>query len=252
MTDPDGNVEWHPGETAPEGMRRVGPATRGDAVDPAVAGLYRHLLDLARPYLDTRGNEEHTEASVAFAWRLLESEGGDHRVVIPGVIFHDVGWSSIPEDSLTQAFGPAPTRPDLLRLHERESARIAREILVSIDYDLGLTEEIAEIVGHHDSTASASSRNDALVKDADKLYRLTQPGYVFFLDLFGLDYRGYLNVLAARADRWFFTETAKGWADDMLADLDAYARELDAAAGSDAGRTDQGAHKDPTPRRLAT
>jgi hypothetical protein len=249
MTGPVG-VEWHPAETAPDGMRQVGPVVLEAAIDPAVAGLYRHLLDLARPHLDTRGNEDHTEVSVAFAWRLLEAEGGDHRVVIPGIIFHDVGWRSVPEDRMTQAFGPTPTRPDLLRLHERESARIAREILTSVGYDLELTEEIAEIVGHHDSTTFASSRNDALVKDADKLYRLTRPGYVFFLDLFGLDYRGYLNILAARADRWFFTETARRWADDMLADLDAYALELDAAPNHDAGRTDRGDDTDPTSRRL--
>ncbi|MCL4367590.1 MAG: HD domain-containing protein [Actinobacteria bacterium] len=191
-----------------------------------VAGRYQEILELARPYLDTRGNEEHTEGSVAFAWQLLDAEGGDPDVVIPGVILHDVGWSEVREDEQLLAFGPASTRPDLNRLHEEKGAEIAAAILASIEYDPRLIEEIAEIVRGHDSRLEALSPNDALVKDADKLFRLTRRGYYIFWEWFPLDFRQYLAPLA-KVDEWFFTATAKRLADEMFADLESYVDELE-------------------------
>lgn len=194
-----------------------------------VAGRYQEILELARPYLDTRGNQEHTEGSLAFAWRLLDAEGGDPDVVIPGVILHDVGWSQVREDEQLLAFGPATTRRDLNYRHEEEGAEIAATILTSVGYDPVLTAEIAEIVRGHDNRLTALSLNDALVKDSDKLFRLTRRGYYMFWEWFPLDFRQYLAAMASVADGWFFTATAKRFADEMFADLEIYVGELEQA-----------------------
>lgn len=194
-----------------------------------VARRYQEILELARPYLDTRGNQEHTEGSLAFAWRLLDAEGGDPDVIIPGVTLHDVGWSQVNEDEQLLAFGPAPTRPDLNFWHEEKGAEIATAILTSVGYDPVLTAEIAEIVRGHDNRLTALSLNDALVKDSDKLFRLTRRGYYMFWEWFPLDFRQYLAAMASVADGWFFTVTAKRLADEMFADLEIYVDELEQA-----------------------
>ena len=213
----------------------------GDESHPPVAGRYQDILELARPYLDTRGNEEHTEGSIAFAWQLLEAEGGDPDVVMPAIILHDVGWSELSDEEQLQAFGPPPTRLDLNMLHEQRGAEIAAGILDSMGYDPALTEEIAEIIRGHDNRRQALSLNDALVKDADRLFRLTRRGYMIFLEFFSLEYRPYLAAMTSVADEWFFTETAKRLGAEMFADLELYITELQAAVTTvSAGATDDG------------
>lgn len=198
---------------------------------------YQEILELARPYLDTRNNLEHTMGSLTFARLLLDREGGDPHVVIPGVILHDVGWSRVPEEGQLLAFGPAPTRPDLNRLHEEDGAEIAATILTSVGYDPLLIQEIAEIVRGHDSRLTALSLNDSLVKDADKLFRLTRRGFYIFWEWFPLDFRQYLAAMVDRAGTWFFTATARRLAEEMFADLETYVEELERATD------EQGTHE---------
>lgn len=224
------------GKPTPSAEGRDTPTDANDERHAWLTQRHQEILDLARPYLDTRSNLEHTEGSLEFAKLLLEREGGDPDVVIPGVILHDVGWSQVPEEEQLLAFGPAPTRPDLNRLHEERGAEIAAGILASIGYDHLLAEEIAEIVRGHDSRLTASSLNDAVVKDADKLFRLTRRGYYMFWEWFPLDFRQYLATMAERADRWFFTETAERLKDEMFADLDRYVDELELAAQAEPAR----------------
>jgi len=205
-------------------------AGRAAAVPPAgVAGPYQLILERAWPYLQTRSNDEHTVCSVEFAWRLLDVEGGDPGVVIPGVILHDVGWSRLTDDEQLQAFGPPPRRLELNIYHEQQGAEIAGEILRAIGYDPALTAEIVEIVGGHDNRVEALSLNDAIVKDADRLFRLTRRGYMIFLEFFSLDFRSYLAAMQRVADDWYYTVTAKRLGTEMFADLEVYICELEAA-----------------------
>jgi hypothetical protein len=213
-----------------------------------VAKRYQEVFELAWPYLDTRGNQEHTEGAVEFAWRLLEQEGGDPDVVIPGVILHDVGWSQVPEHEQLLSFGFTPARPDLNRLHEEKGAEIAAAILTSVGYAPLLTREIAEIVRRHDSRLTALSLNDSLVKDADKLFRLTRRGYYIFWEWFPLDYRQYLASLANKAGAWFFTATTRRLADEMFADLAIYVDELEQASLAEAV-SGEAAHGEAAPGR---
>jgi HD superfamily phosphodiesterase len=167
--------------------------------------------------------------SVLFAWQLLEAEGGDPDVVIPAIILHDVGWSRLSDDEQRQAFGPPPRRLDLNIFHEQQGAEIAAGILASIGYDPTLAGEIVQIINGHDNRPEALSLNDSLVKDADRLFRLTRRGYMIFLEFFNLEFRSYLAAMASVADGWYFTETAKRLGAEMFADLDVYITELEAA-----------------------
>lgn len=170
---------------------------------------YVKLFEIARPFLDTRDNENHTRIAYEFAVRLLNEEGGDPAVILPAVILHDVGWKCVPEDLQLTAFGPGKIDAALNRIHETEGARIARELLEKVDYPAPLIDEIAQIVEGHDSVKQPRSLNDAVVKDADKLWRYTEIGFDTDSGRFGIEASDYLAILRALLDEWFHTPTAK-------------------------------------------
>jgi len=103
--------------------------------------IFARIWEMACPFLNTRKNDIHTELSMGLAQELLEKENGDPDIVIPAIILHDVGWKSIPEDLQIKAFGPVVELPELHRLHEIESARIAEDLLKRIHYDRDKTKE---------------------------------------------------------------------------------------------------------------
>jgi len=53
--------------------------------------IYNEILNLAKPYLQTRANDIHVAISIQFAHKLLGMEGGEAEIVIPAIILHDVG-----------------------------------------------------------------------------------------------------------------------------------------------------------------
>ena len=182
--------------------------------------IFRNIFDLALPFLDTRENEEHTRIAYDFAVRLLHAEGGDPDVVLPAVLLHDVGWKSVPEDLQLTAFGPFANDKDLNRLHEREGARIAGEILEKVNYPPHLIQEITAIILGHDSTKEAISVNDAVVKDSDKLWRYSKHGHDTNFKRFAMTYQQYLDRLKNNLDGWLLTATGKSIAGELLRSLE--------------------------------
>ena len=134
------------------------------------------LWRAARPWLDVRSNDVHT----LIAWRLAGTllalrPGADEAVVLPAIILHDTGWKKMPQEKLAKAVGPKPQYPELQRDHEVAGVEIGAAILH--DLALGLDDAaILRIVDGHDTTNEARSAEDAIVKDADKLWRFTPHG----------------------------------------------------------------------------
>jgi hypothetical protein len=170
--------------------------------------IYAEIFERALPHLQTRHNEVHTRASYRFGVQLLAEERGDPEVVIPAILLHDLGWSRVPEDRQLEAFGPTVQAPELTRLHESEGAAMAMRILQEVGYPLEPTREIVEIVGGHDTRLESLGPNDSLVKDADKLFRLSREGFPIDCRRFGLEPSGHLAWLEKRIAEWFFTATA--------------------------------------------
>ena len=183
-----------------------------------LGGIYKRIWELAQPYLDTRKNDTHTAIATAFAFRLLEMEGGDEDIVIPAILLHDVGWKKVPEDVQLKAFGPHADQPQWNQVHEVEGAQIAGEILSSIDYPKEKIQEIQEIIEAHDSRQEAVSQNDMLVKDADKLWRYTQAGFGINGNRFHLTLEQNLERLRRNLDPWFLSESARKIARQMIQD----------------------------------
>ena len=128
--------------------------------------VFEKIRQLAKPFLDTRHNDVHTEISTQLAFDLLEREGGDEDIVIPAIILHDTGWKRVPAELHLKAFGPKATKPELNRLHEVEGVKIAKGILQGINYDPAKFERILEIIDGHDSRQKPLALNDMIVKDA--------------------------------------------------------------------------------------
>ncbi|HIJ36727.1 MAG TPA: HD domain-containing protein [Deltaproteobacteria bacterium] len=177
---------------------------------------YKRIRELARPYLDTRKNDIHTEISTRLAYLLLELEGGMEEVVIPAILLHDVGWKEVPEDMQMKAFGPNASLPEWNRVHEVEGARIAGEILAEVKYDPEKVGEILRIIEGHDSRKEPFSLNDTIVKDADKLWRYDKEAVEINSDRFQLTCEEGIERLRVNIEPWFLTDSAKKMAREEI------------------------------------
>jgi hypothetical protein len=195
--------------------------------------VYERIFEAARPFLQTRQNELHTKICLRFALRLLQEEGGDADIVVPGVLLHDVGWSAVPESLQLTAFGPKMTNPGLRDVHEREGAALAREILENLLYPADKVDQIVEIVSRHDSRPDAESLEERIVKDADKLWRFSREGLTVDPDRFETSPAEHLSRLKGALDRWFLTG-----AGNRMARAELSARERELATEREGGRSD--------------
>jgi HD superfamily phosphodiesterase len=192
---------------------------------------YERIWDLARPYLNTRKNDTHTEIAAGLARQLLTQEGGDEDIVMPAIILHDTGWKKVPEDVQTKAFGPKATLPEWNRVHEVEGARIAGHILRSVNYPNEKILEIQEIIKGHDSRKEPLSLNDSIVKDADKLWRYSRNAFQINATRFGLTADENVERLRRNLENWFLTKSGKRMAREALEERIQELKEVDAAAG---------------------
>ncbi|MBI5443077.1 MAG: HD domain-containing protein [Deltaproteobacteria bacterium] len=189
--------------------------------------LYEQIFALARPWLQTRENEVHTEICYAFAERLLSEEGGQPDIVVPAVLLHDIGWIRVPEHLQITAFGPKMTNPGLRDLHEQQGAEMAKDILAAVGYPDGKAEIVGLIVSRHDSRPDAESLEEAIVKDADKLSRYSREFLAIDSRRFGISPAENLSRLEGRIETWFLTPTARRLA---RAELEARRLELEREA----------------------
>jgi hypothetical protein len=178
--------------------------------------IYKWIWELARPYLNTRKNDVHTEISTDFAQKLLLREGGEEDIVIPAIILHDVGWKKVPEDIQPKAFGPKASMPEWNRVHEVEGAGIAGDILRKVNYPENKILEIQDIIKGHDSRKEPISLNDSVVKDADKLWRYSQIAVQINQKRFGLTVEQGIERLRRNLEPWFLTESGKRMATEEI------------------------------------
>jgi hypothetical protein len=186
-----------------------------------LALIYDQIYRLAEPYWQTRQGEIHMPLAYEYARQLLvHYPEADPAVVLPAILLHDTGWMMITPDLQMQALvGSAnqDKRPEVSRLHETEGARIAGEILAALNYDAAKIVEIQAIINGHDTRREALSLNDALVKDADKVWRFNPVGVPICAQWNELDLGPYLDFVEARIESWLFTGRAKELARALLA-----------------------------------
>lgn len=141
----------------------------------------------------------------------------DPGIVLPAILLHDTGWSQVDPADVLKAIEPGAGRHDLVITHEKEGARLATEILTDLGFDQSHIDEIVTIIDGHDTRLTALSLNDALVKDADKLWRLTPHGVDTVMDWFGLDREQAHRLIGHRVHAHLFTEAARTMARALAA-----------------------------------
>lgn len=212
-----------PSETTAR-IERPAPGTY-DRLPPGLDPLFERMFELATPLLGTRSNDSHARISCQYVVQMLELEGGDARVAVPAILLHDLGWSEIPEEDQRAAYGPNSSDADLNRVHEVEGARLATAILEDVAYPPALVEEIRRIILTHDSSPEARTLEEAIVKDADKVWRVSRIGFPLTLDILGnMTPQDLHDFIAVRAPRWFLTRTGR-----ELAEAEFAARRLEYA-----------------------
>ncbi len=173
----------------------------------------------AKPWLDVRSNDEHTLISYRLARALLhEHREVEERVVLRAILLHDIGWKMFPEELLAQAVGPAPRYPELHRAHEIESVRIARAELQRLAIPDVDAERVIAIIDGHDTRPQALSPEDALMKDADKLWRFTGHGIAALSDWFRTPPKETVAMLESFVLPKLITGSARTMAQALLAD----------------------------------
>ncbi|MGO4837496.1 HD domain-containing protein, partial [Rhizobiaceae sp. 2RAB30] len=173
----------------------------------------------ARPWLDVRSNDRHTLISYRLGMALLRLHPeADGAIVLPAILLHDVGWKMFPPEKLTQAVGPSPKYPELQRAHEVEGVRIARDALEKLALEEVDIDRVADIIDGHDTRKQALSLEDALMKDADKLWRFTAHGVATIGGWFDSLPRETLAMLEDFVLPSLLTEAGKAMAEALLAE----------------------------------
>jgi hypothetical protein len=183
-----------------------------------LSGRDAAIWELAAPHLHVRNNDTHTLYAYGLARALLARLPETREdVVLPAILLHDTGWSTVPDDQILEAIAPGGGRPDLVRQHEQEGARIARDVLSTIGHDTEATEQIVAIIDRHDSRRHAISPEDAIVKDADKLWRVSPHGIRTVCGWFDLVPEEALRLCASRVEPALFTEPGRAMARALVA-----------------------------------
>jgi len=146
-----------------------------------VKKIFEQIWELALPYQDKRDDTGHAEVTLGYAQKLVELENGDEDIIIPAIILHDTGYSQMHRETLMTAFTrKRPRKKEMLSIriqHQNHGVEIAGEILTGVNYPPEKIKEIQEIISQHDTRDGFISKNEGLVRDADKLWRFSEIGF---------------------------------------------------------------------------
>ena len=159
---------------------------------------YEHVWAAARPYLRARKNDVHIPLSYGYAERCWRAHpDADADVVLPAIMLHDTGWAVVDAPHRDRSARTCPRAPTCGARTRRRARGSPREHRCGPHVD-----EIAAIIDGHDTRLHALSRNDELVKDADKLWRYSTTGVAVGCDwFFGLTPGRVRRPRRARARR---------------------------------------------------
>lgn len=171
------------------------------------------------PETRTRNNDIHLPISLAYAERLCAAyPAADRLVVRVAILLHDTGWGRVDEERILSEGFAGDWRKAAVRFeHEKQGCLIAREVLPPLGYDRDVVEAVVDIIDGHDTRKEAKTLEDALVRDADRLWRFDHAGIALASGWFKMDPASYCDRLADEIVPELLTEAAIAIAEAELA-----------------------------------
>ncbi len=157
------------------------------------------LWRAVEPATRTRANDVHLPLTVAFAERLCAAHPeANAELVRVTALLHDTGWSRVDEDRIFREGFGADWKTSRVRFeHEEHGCDIAREVLPGLGYSAGFVDAVVAIIDGHDTREEAHSLEDALLRDADRLWRFTAIGIAVACSWFSTTPQGYARLTEA-------------------------------------------------------
>lgn len=176
----------------------------------------------AKSFLRARKNDVHVPIAYRCAEAILKQHPeANGEIVLLAVLLHDTGWARIDAQVIRdEAFGPDMSQVldnDVRVLHEKYGVEIARELLWHLNYPDAVVAQVITIIDGHDSRQEPRSRDDELMKDADKLWRFTTTGIAVACDWHNYTPARYVQYLEQEVRPALFTRAAGELADGRLA-----------------------------------
>ena len=151
----------------------------------------------------TRGNDIHLPISLAYAERLCRAyPEADAELVRVATLLHDTGWAHVDESRIISEGFTGDWRKAAIRYeHEQQGCDVARRVLPAP----GLRRRNSSSASARSSTATtpgpvARSLEDALMRDADRLWRFDHAGIALASSWFAHG-PGHLHRPAGHRDR---------------------------------------------------
>jgi len=137
------------------------------------------MFSKATPYLKKGRPYDymHTKILMGLCREIIIEEGLDEAVIVPAVIFHDIGWSLLSADVMSD-FHSGGARA----AHMKEGARLAERLLRELGYPKEKTDRIVHLVSVHDNQSAGvekelSEKDELAVAGIDFLWRATAEGF---------------------------------------------------------------------------
>ncbi|OGI28469.1 MAG: hypothetical protein A2184_04045 [Candidatus Moranbacteria bacterium RIFOXYA1_FULL_44_7] len=163
----------------------------------------------------------HAEIVTKFATKLCKLEKEADDIVVPAAILHDIGWSQLSEEEKFIIFNSNATKEEMLHVrirHQKEGVKLAKEILEKLEYPLDQIKKILEIISQHDTRKGFFSKEDGVMRDADKLWRFSKIGLEADIRRREMKFHEYYNRMEKRIEEenFFYSESAKSLAREEL------------------------------------
>src|SRR3989338_393790 len=169
---------------------------KGNNIINSLSPIEQKIWNIALPFQDKRGDTGHAENVAYFTLMLTDILKGKREITIPAVILHDTGWSQLKENELNQFYGSLGTELEqqLRYRHQEEGVKFSEKLLTDLEYPSEFIDPILEIISQHDTRKGFYSKEDGIVRDADKLWRFVYQQWFSFLkkewsfDVFKMNY----------------------------------------------------------------
>ncbi|WP_018296243.1 HD domain-containing protein [Corynebacterium lubricantis] len=200
-------------EFAAQYPQRPIPTDQPFHTDPLITSPAFGLDELWKaiePETRTRANDIHLPVVVAFATRLCDAyPQADRDIVLTAALLHDTGWAHVDESRIISEGFSGDWRKAAIRFeHEAEGVKVARRVLPGLGADEAFITAVCDIIDGHDTRHVPYSLEDALVRDADRLWRFDLAGISLSCSWFGMAASDYVARLEREILPELITEVA--------------------------------------------